>query len=274
MSAHHHISLPLPTGVLPIGVADVPLTEIGDARYAVRFAQTAEELDAVLRLRFEVFNLELGEGLAESFATGRDEDPFDVVCRHLMVVDRSTGHVVGTYRLQTSAMAAAGNGFYTAREYDLSDVPAEVLDDAVELGRACISREHRNTRVLFLLWKGLADYVRHNGKRYLFGCCSLATQDSIEGVRVAAWLEANGHVDESVRVHPRASFACPLAAVPEDSDGVRVPPLFSIYLRYGARVCGAPALDRAFGTIDFPVILDVEALSRAARSTFFGREGR
>lgn len=113
MSAHPHISSALPLAMLPIGIADVPEVEIGDARYLVRYARTPEELDDVLRLRFEVFNLELGEGLRESFETGRDEDAFDAVCRHLMVVERATGDVVGTYRMQTSAMAAAGRGFYT-----------------------------------------------------------------------------------------------------------------------------------------------------------------
>ena len=36
---------------------------------------------------------------------------------------------------------------------------------------------------------------------------------------------------------------------------------------------GAPALDRAFGTIDFPVMLDVHALSATASAAFFGAEG-
>lgn len=295
MSAHLHDTAVLQPVLLPIGIADVPLAEIGDSRYCVRYAQTSEDLDAVLRLRFEVFNLELGEGLAESFETGRDEDAFDAVCRHLMVVERSTGSVVGTYRLQTSAMAATGRGFYTASEYDLGEVPRDVLDDAVELGRACIAREHRNTRVLFLLWKGLAAYVAHNGKRYLFGCCSLTSQDPEEGARVAAWLKNNGHVETGFALSARKGFECGKTredrakaqrregkqhpkvnrtsdATPEVPD-VRLPPLFGIYLRYGAKVCGAPALDRAFGTIDFPVMLDVHALSATANAAFFGVEG-
>lgn len=283
MSAHFHSTAVLQPTLLPIGVADVPIAEIGDSRYTVRYARTSDELDAVLRLRFEVFNLELGEGLAESFETGRDEDAFDAVCRHLMVVERSTGAVVGTYRLQTSAMAATGRGFYTASEYDLGEVPRDVLDDAVELGRACIAREHRNTRVLFLLWKGLAAYVAHNGKRYLFGCCSLTSQDPEEGARVAAWLEAKGHVETAFALKARRGFECGENGEDRakaqrregrrDHADVRIPPLFGIYLRYGAKVCGAPALDRAFGTIDFPVMLDVHALSATASAAFFGAEG-
>ena len=47
--------------------------------YSIRFAKTKEEILAALRLRFEVFNLELNEGLASSHATGLDEDEFDEV---------------------------------------------------------------------------------------------------------------------------------------------------------------------------------------------------
>lgn len=298
MSAHLHANAVLQPSMLPIGVADVPIAEIGDSRYTVRYALTSDELDAVLRLRFSVFNLELGEGLTESFETGRDEDAFDAVCRHLMVVERTTGTVVGTYRLQTSAMAATGRGFYTASEYDLGEVPHDVLGDAVELGRACIAREHRNTRALFLLWKGLAAYVAHNRKRYLFGCCSLTSQVPEEGARVAAWLEKNGHVETAFALRARRGFECGGSEENEEDRAraqrregrqhpkvdrtpdataevpdVRLPPLFGIYLRYGAKVCGAPALDRAFGTIDFPVMLDVHALSATASAAFFGAEG-
>ena len=48
----------------------LPDFEAEAGRYVVRFARTPEELDAALRLRFEVFNLELSEGLASSFLTG------------------------------------------------------------------------------------------------------------------------------------------------------------------------------------------------------------
>ena len=79
----------------------------------MRLARTQEELAAAQRLRFEVFNTELGEGLAASEATGLDTDAFDAHCDHLLLILRdssgeSTGRVVGTYRLATLAMAAHG----------------------------------------------------------------------------------------------------------------------------------------------------------------------
>jgi putative hemolysin len=66
--------------------------------------------------------------------------------------------------------------------FELSLLPRELLDNSVELGRACIAKGHRNTQVLFLLWKGVASYVASQRKRYLFGCCSLTGQDASEAV--------------------------------------------------------------------------------------------
>ena len=75
-------------------------------QYAVRLARLPEEIHAAQVLRFQVFNLELNEGLAQSYETGRDADPFDAVCDHLIVEHVSTHQIVGTYRLQMG-----GSGF-------------------------------------------------------------------------------------------------------------------------------------------------------------------
>jgi len=250
--------------------ASIPAIEIVEGRYVVRFARTGEEIDAALRLRFEVFNLEMGEGLAASFATGRDRDEFDEVCHHLIVIDNEKRQIVGTYRCQTAEMAAA-RGFYSAGEFELSGLTAEVLADAVELGRACVARSHRNARVLFLLWRGLAAYVAASRKRYLFGCCSLTSQDEREGQRVFQTVQADGCLHSRLRVLPRAGFECAANEAGGDPAAeVHIPKLFRIYLRFGARVCGPPAIDRQFKTIDFLVLFDMEEMGEPWRNLFFG----
>ena len=169
----------------------LPPDEIQEGRYAIRFARSEAELDELLALRFEIFNLELGEGLETSYATRRDRDEFDAVCHHLIVTEQATGRIIGTYRIQTSSMAQRHIGFYSDGEFDLSRFPAGVLEDSVELGRACIAVDHRNTQVLFLLWKGLARYMAATRQRFLFGCCSLTSQDPEEGWAVMELLEAS-----------------------------------------------------------------------------------
>ena len=242
--------------------------QIEDSRYLVRFAQDAEEVEAVLKLRFEVFNLELGEGLDESFRTGRDRDQFDATCQHLIVIEKAREQIVGTYRLRTFEMAQTAGGFYSAGEFDLTSLPNEVLSQAVELGRACIARQHRDRQVLFLLWKALAQYTASEGKRFLFGCCSLTSQEPAEGGKLLGQLSDKGHMHQTFRVNPRPGFEC------ESSDGltwpvdVHVPRLFRTYLSVGAKVCGPPAIDRLFKTIDFFVIFDLMNMSERTRRMF------
>ncbi|MEP7270061.1 MAG: GNAT family N-acyltransferase [Acidobacteriota bacterium] len=250
----------------------LPADEIRDGRYFVRFVDSLDELDKVLRLRFEVFNLELGEGLDSSFATGRDRDRYDRSCHHLAVYDSRYEQLVGTYRIQTSAMAATAHGFYSANEFDLSAIPMNIVDQSVELGRACILPEHRNTQVLFLLWKGLASYCRFNAKRFLFGCCSLTSQDPGFGLSTYDYLRRQHLVHPEVFAEPRAEFEC--RAHSRESEGeaieVNLPRLFRTYLRFGAKVCSPPAIDRQFKTIDFLVLFDTAAMDVASHRLFFG----
>ena len=219
--------------------------------YTLRFARTEADLDAVCRLRFQIFNLELGEGLSESFSTGRDEDRFDSQCQHLMVIHRPSAEVVGTYRLQLAPNAIAGIGFYSAGEFDLSGIPADILMKSVELGRACVAREHRSTKVLLLLWNGLVEYSLHNRMQHFFGCSSLTSQDPTEGLRCYAQLKSAGHLHPTWRVEPLPEMTCHGSDSWDDGPEVTIPTLFQIYLKHGAYVLGPPAIDRQFGTIDY-----------------------
>ena len=256
----------------PFDTENLPAEEIEEGRYLARFACTPEEIDAALRLRFEVFNLELNEGLESSYLTERDEDEFDQTCHHLIVVEKDTNNVIGTYRLRTSETATGGRGFYTETEFDLSLLPAEVIEQAVEIGRACIDREHRNARVLFLLWRGLALYLKHAGKRYMFGCCSLMSQDCTEGKRALRQLERDGHLHKTLRVRPQPEYACQPEDFhsPDTEEELELPRLFGTYLRVGAKVCGEPVIDRQFKTIDFFVIFDAKEMPEKYYEMFFG----
>ena len=247
-----------------------PPMEITDGRYVVRFAKTLAEVDAALRLRFEVFNLELREGLESSHITGRDEDRFDAVCHHLLVLERETGEVIGTYRLQTLEMAQNAAGFYCSEEFQLELLPPEVLSRSLEIGRACIALYHRNSRVLFLLWKGLAEFAVAQRKRYLFGCCSLTSQDAAEGEKAQRRIEQGGFYHQDFFVEPRSEYVCKSesASITENDNNWELPKLFLTYMRFGAKVCSPPAIDREFKTIDFFVMFDLETIDEKHRRMF------
>ncbi len=265
-------ALPAAPSVAPVP-HPIGLGELHEGAYRVRFARDSADLEQVLRLRFEVFNRELGEGLAESWRTGLDRDRFDAVCHHLLLVEAASGAIVGTYRLQTAEQARAGAGLYCGGEFELAPL-APVVAHGIELGRACILREHRQGSALFALWRGLAAYLSWSQKRYLFGCCSLTSQDPRAGLVLTRWLERAGHVDARFHVLPHASHACLPAHTLAPEPVVALPKLFGTYLRYGARVVSAPALDREFQTIDWLVVLDARALpARLWRLFFSGLSG-
>src|SRR5215472_1986092 len=164
----------------PVRGADIPKPLAESRAYQLRFADSAEDLEKVFRLRFIVFNLELGEGLESAYKTGRDTDEFDAICDHLIVEHRVTREVVGTYRLQTGRVAATKLGYYSEREFDFS--PYEpIRNSLLELGRACIQQMHRSLEVLTLLWRGIASYALARNARYLIGCSSVTSQCEQDG---------------------------------------------------------------------------------------------
>ena len=256
-------------------------------RYRLRLAETAEDREAACRLRFKVFNIELGEGLESSYETGLDTDRFDLACEHLLVEDKSTRRVVGTYRMQSGTTAARHLGYYSEQEFDLK--PYEPLRPGVlELGRASIDREHRTPEVLMLLWRGIAQYATDMGLRYLLGCSSLNSNDPAEGWQMYRQLDSF-RVPREFETAPTAAYACPEERQNADAqpspcqpDGsqpdsstpalapspVKVPKLLKTYLAIGARIAAPPAWDREFHTIDFLTLLDLKLLSPAARNRF------
>jgi putative hemolysin len=237
------------------------------ADYGVRLAQTPAEVQAAQALRFQVFNLELNEGLEHSHQTGLDADPFDAVCEHLLVEHVPTREVVGTYRLQTGASAANNLGYYCAQEFEFA--PFEPLrSEIIELGRACVHRQHRNLVVLGMLWKGIADYASRQGGRYLVGCSSLTSQDPAVGAAAYANLCRQHLAAGPLRTRPLAALACPLDQLAPEP--VTIPKLLRAYLSVGAQICGPPALDRQFKTIDFLTLLDLAAIPADVRRKFFG----
>jgi putative hemolysin len=287
---HALVSLPAPALTLSLPahtVAHRVHAEVG--RYRLRLAQSIEERMAACRLRFRVFNIELGEGLARSYETGLDTDQFDEVCEHLIVEDKQENNparrIVGTYRMQTGATAAHHHGYYSEQEFNLA--PYEPLRPGIlELGRASIDREHRTPEVLTLLWRGIAQYATDMGLRYLIGCSSLTSQNPAEGWRLYSQLE-HYRVSPEFETTPTDACACPseqqdaqaqswscisesnaAAAEAPQAAQVKVPKLLKTYLAIGARIAATPAWDREFGTIDFLTLLDLKQISPAARSRF------
>ncbi|MCE9598659.1 MAG: GNAT family N-acetyltransferase [Spirochaetia bacterium] len=233
----------------------------------VRIAQNQLEIEQALTLRYNVFNKELGEGLARSAATGKDRDDFDLYCEHLIVIDQETAEVVGTYRMLTKTRALQHTGFYSETEFDLSNI-YRIQAEIAEVGRSCVHPAYRDGSVISLLWNGIAAYILKHNIRYLMGCGSLHSTDANEVNEVYAFLRDQNHlVEDSLRVKPRSSHEHPnFKEIALDADvkavARRLPPLIKGYMRIGAKIGGKPALDREFGTTDLFIFFDAESVTQ------------
>jgi putative hemolysin len=256
----------MPTTAVLVQECDGPITS--SPSFSVSLAQNVADLEECQRLRFLVFNRELGEGLAASERTGLDRDRFDWVCDHLMVRDISTGVLVGTYRMQTGYRAQGNLGYYSEQLFDFA--PFEpIRGEMLELGRACVHSDYRNTTALSMLWKGIASYAALCNARYMIGCSSISSQDENEGAMLFEELREKYLAPAALRAQPKASFRCQPKEGALRESTPDPPRLFRAYLELSAKLCGPPAIDREFGTIDFLTLLDLHAIPQRLKTRFF-----
>ena len=236
--------------------------------YRVAIARTADEIGEAQRLRYRVFAEEMGADLGNS---GIDADRFDPFCDHLVVRERDSGEVVGTYRVLGPDGARRAGGYYSEQEFNIGRF-APLRASMVELGRSCIHPAHRGGAVVAQLWAGLARYITRHRHEYLMGCASMSLADG--GVSASAIydrLARTGLCPPEYRVFPHHPL--PLRAVP-DGFRVAVPPLIKGYLRVGAWVCGAPAWDPDFNTADLMIMMPMARVDMRYARHFLGTGGR
>ncbi len=114
--------------------------------------------------------------------------------------------------------------------------------------------------------KGLPNTPAH-GARAIF---SVAVQSPLRSRRFGASAYAElcrkSLADPRYRTRPRMEYDCPLNCLSEERP--KIPKLLRAYLSIGAKICGPPALDRQFKTIDFLTMLDLETLPEITRRRF------
>ncbi|MEX0945486.1 MAG: GNAT family N-acyltransferase [Balneolaceae bacterium] len=244
------------------------LQGIENHKYLVKIAETDAEVERALRLRYNVFGKELDRNF--NFKGKIDYDDFDDQCHHLLVIDKDSDSIIGTYRLQTYQQAESGNGFVTAKRFELELLSESVLKEAFEVGRVCISHDHRNGRVLYLLWKGLAAYLQYFQLRYLFGFAALNTKNPDVAMNTYHHLLKNGYVNTDFQVNVRSEYQIIETNGTAKDEPVDIPPLFRNYLDVGTKICSKPAYDSKLGIYHFFILMDIETISDRTRRMFFG----
>jgi putative hemolysin len=234
-------------------------------KFLIKIADTDEELQKTLRLRYEVFNIEQGKGLNQTTAEGVDFDKYDEFCLQLIVLNKETNNPVGTYRIHLGDIATTKSyGFYSASEYDIEGLD-EIAHLTMELGRSCVLPEFRTGSAMALLWGGIGELMMRAKLRYMLGCVSLEKYNPAATWALYDYFKSNGIVSDIITGMPKEKYALSKpdpGEIEKYSNEMRktfktyVPALFKGYLRLGTKVCGEPLYDSEFHTIDFLILLD------------------
>lgn len=236
-------------------------------RLSVGFARNNSEIIEAQRLRYAVFAGEMGARI-DTAQPGVDHDRFDQHCDHLLVRDDDSGEVVGTYRILPPGNAHRIGGYYSEQEFDLARL-ARLRPNMVEVGRSCIHPEYRSGGTIFMLWTGLARYMKQNGYAHMIGCASLSMGDG-------------GHAAASIYQRIKERHLCPLeyrafahCRLPlERLDATRtaeLPPLVKGYLNIGAWICGEPAWDPDFNVADLLILLPLANINARYAQHFLAK---
>jgi putative hemolysin len=245
----------------------------------VRLARSWREIRLAQRLRYQVFFEERSarpSRLAQF--RRRDEDEYDALCDHLLLVDldgsiprrrgqAETPKIVGTYRILRQEIAERGPGFYSAREYDIAPLLQTKSSDYrfMELGRSCVLAPYRGKRAVELLWHGLWTYVRENRIDVMIGCASFGGVDAHAHAMALSFLYHHALAPPEWRCLAHEPLYVPMNMIPKSSLDTKaalkaMPPLIKGYLRLGAFVGDGAVVDEQFGTTDVLIILQVEEI--------------
>ncbi|SDB20975.1 Putative hemolysin [Bauldia litoralis] len=237
----------------------------------VRLARSSEEVKQAQRLRYRVFYEEMSAvANARAAFFGRDADPYDKICDHLLVLDHDAPEgpeIVGTYRLLRQEIAERRKGFYSSGEFQVAPlIDRHAGRSFLELGRSCVLKPYRTKRTVELLWHGIWSYVRRNDIDVMIGCASLEGTDPRRLAPLLGFLRSYAPTPEEWRVKALPGRGVPLDAMSaEPVNGIKVlrelPPLIKGYLRLGAYICEEAVVDWQFGTTDVFIVLPLERIN-------------
>lgn len=238
--------------------------------YEIKIAQISKEIEAAQKLRFEIFNLEKKEGIANS-KEGIDADRFDKYCDHLIVIDKSKDLVVGTYRLLLDSHLKNGIGFHSEEIFELNGIKGSKRR-LLELGRSCVHKDYRNSTVIALLWNGIATYIKENYVKYIFGCARLNTIEPLK-VSEAYVLLREKYLNNDFKVNPKPENVFiglnPNVTIQNVRKIFReLSPLIKGYLNLGAQICSEPAVNLEFSSVVFFMLLDMDRIKNSYKRHF------
>lgn len=235
-------------------------------RYDVRLAKDESEVKAAQSLRYEVLFKESGGTITKDMLnTQREEDVWDEIAYHVVVLDRSDDNqVVGTVRLVSSRSLAPEQQFYTEQAFDLSGLRGH-YPKMLELSRACVSPGGRGGAILMLLWKFTMQFIDENNYDILFGCASFKGTDYKKHTEILSYLYDKYLAEENLMPVARDSvdkvaIESFLKTPGKGKDRGKVPTMLRGYLKIGARISDHAIIDPVFNTTFVAIYVDTRKM--------------
>lgn len=233
--------------------------------YILKTAEKLAEFYPLFKMRQEAFLLNDAKC---KIPFRIDIDEHDLSYDHIVIIDKKSKRICGTYRMKTSL---SDESFYSESEFHI-DKFLKVPGIKLELGRACILPDFRNGAVIDLLWKGIAKYAQLTNSRYLFGCSSVKITDSEQINALMSYMVQGNMTSNEYNIRPTPSFGIKdltLSNVENEEAKKLLPPLLRSYLQAGSKVHGTPALDQDFQCIDLLTILDLRQVQGSYARRYF-----
>jgi putative hemolysin len=235
-------------------------------QYDVRLAETDAEVHAAQKLRYEVLFKESGGRITkEMLNSEREEDEWDAVAYHVVVVDRKKhNQVVGTVRLVSNEALEEGQEFYTEHAFNLDGLRGH-YSKALELSRACVSPEGRGGAILMLIWKFTMQFIEQNRYEVLFGCASFHGTDYQQHTEILSYLYNKHLASEALMPIPKGSVqnvAIKEFSIPpgKGKERGKVPTMLRGYLKIGARISDHAIIDPVFNTTFVAIYVDANEM--------------
>lgn len=260
-----------------------------------RRPQMSSLLREIGRLR-EITFRQVGEGSGKA----SDLDRFDEHYLHLLVWNRVTAEIVGSYRMGPTdeILPRLGvKGLYTSTLFDFRKKLIKQVTPALELGRSFVHPDYqRSFQPLQLLWKGIATYAQQNPRyRHLFGPVSIsANYTSMSKKLLMTFLQLHRFLPSlASQIRPKnppsrrrvrdwdaAAFSTVASDLEEvgqlvreiEADGKPMPVLLRQYLKLNAQFLGFN-VDPEFGNVlDGLMLIDIPQMPQTLGRRYFGKD--
>jgi len=240
----------------------------------VRLAENNLEIDAAQALRYKIFFEEM-DAIPDNNQKKlkRDVDIYDSFFDHILVIDHDIkgafmDKVVGTYRLNRGNAKNKKNFFYTSSEFNI-DKLLSFSGKILELGRSCVSKEHRNGKTMQLLWNFIAQYVVKYDIKIMFGCASFPGTEASKHIEALEYLQNRYLAPPEIRPFSLKERSIKIKNKYVNSPNINsfkkfissIPPLIKGYIRLGAYVGKGAVIDREFNTIDVCIVLPTKKVA-------------